>query len=251
MSRNVSVIAAAVFAVLLLGVMQLGRAQSTSTRVLSCVCTRVLLRILLRVRIRELSDPGARTNVADAGSLKHGRATLINMSDPLWLPIVSSVIASGILTTILTEWRGHRGQSKELQLAELKRALSILRSDYDETLAEAQDFLGSRDSLTRRVVKLAGNPIDLQIGILTCAPAMDAIIGRYLALRANVVGFMAAIGGKGFREKANDEIEKNIVSLKAAHDELVLELLAKYRGIIGVRRPPRSIRSATREPPQR
>ena len=31
MSRNVSVIAAAVFAVLLLGVVQLGRAQSTST----------------------------------------------------------------------------------------------------------------------------------------------------------------------------------------------------------------------------
>jgi hypothetical protein len=164
------------------------------------------------------------------------------MADPLWLPILSSVIASGVLTTILTEWRGQRRQNKELQLVELKRAISSLRSDYDEVFAQAQDFLASPDSLTRRVVKLAANTIDLHTAILVCAPQMDDLVREYLAARANVVGFMGAIGEQRFRENANKRIEQEIVSVKAAHDELVLRLLSQYRWTIGVRNPLRKKR---------
>jgi len=163
------------------------------------------------------------------------------MSDsvPFWETLVGSLVASGILSSLVSGFISSRSerkkQDKQLRLERLERAMTLLRNNYDEVFQHGISYLETHNEA--QDFQPSVNPLDLHVAILMSAPQLDAGVKEYIGASTKIVNFAKMQPNSArSQEWLDDEIGSAINLLKESHDGILTTMLSVCHEILGIKR---------------
>jgi hypothetical protein len=162
------------------------------------------------------------------------------MSDslPFWETLVGSLVASGILSSLVSGFMSSRSerkkQDKQLRLERLEKSMTLLRKNYDEVFQHGVYYLETHDKATG--FQPSVNPLDLHVAILMCAPRLDAVVKEYIGASTKIVNFAKMQPNSArSQEWLDGEIGSAINLLKQSHDATLTTVLSVCHEILGIK----------------
>lgn len=156
---------------------------------------------------------------------------------PFFETLLASVIASGILSAVLTTRHERSKENKRLQLEMIDKAMAMLHRHYVETEAIAIEVLHSaigNDSPAAPPSSV--DPYELHQAILKCAHHLNEEYQKYNQASVNIALSTALY--KGRTERVQDQIEKNVMKdsdiLKDMQDTMMTSMISRYHRLTGM-----------------
>jgi hypothetical protein len=151
---------------------------------------------------------------------------------PFWETIIASVIASGLLSSLITILYERRKQSKDRQLLEIKKALSFLREDYEEVRKASHEFEKGKQVWGNDVPLPFKNSKDVWISLYLCCPRLDKTIEEYLSAIGLVGPVLSERGRKVLKRVTDDSLK----CFATTYDIILKDLIFRWQKIMGIRK---------------
>jgi len=155
------------------------------------------------------------------------------MSDqiPPWVTITASLVGSGLISSLITTIFERRKQNKTLQLEEIKKAVSLLREDFDIILDSVH-----KHNLSEWKPEMESSWKDgteVWVSVHLCIPRLDEVIQLYFDARKEIL--MALVYDKN--KLLVGSIPQNASKISTHHSIILNNLIDEWQRILGIKKP--------------
>jgi hypothetical protein len=156
---------------------------------------------------------------------------------PFWETIAASVVASSLLSSLLTVLFERRRQNKNLELEGMKKALSILREDYDELVSVFTRYTTKGEGWTLEQGLSWKRPHDIWTSLYLCSPHLAKEIEAYVDARFSIMSSLtSSITNPVLRKQLAIESRAILSSLAKPYDVILKDMVSRWRKQIGFKK---------------